>query len=113
MALYAKGLENCVHLKDCTWTRDGSLTSDIIKSLGKCPDLTDVTINGQYSWQNEPIDLVQLLRLSKISLIMPSMSVLEILPRWLQVTGRSLTNLALICKACLRPMHTLECFIHL
>jgi len=99
MDLYAKGLENCVHLRGCTWTREGSLTSDILKSLGRCPELSDVTINGQYSWQYAPMDLVQILRLSKISLIMPSMSVLEILPRWLQVTGRSLTNLALICKA--------------
>jgi hypothetical protein len=112
MDLYAKGLENCVHLKGCTWTRDGALTSDILKSLGRCPELTDVTINGQYSLQYEPMDLIQLLHLSKISLIMPSTSVLEILPRWFQATGRSLTNLALICKACLCPMHTLECFIH-
>jgi hypothetical protein len=99
MDLYAKGLENCVHLRGCTWTREGSLTSDILKSLGRCPELSDVTINGQYSWQYEPMDLVQILRLGKISLIMPSISVLDILPRWLQVTGQSLTNLALICKA--------------
>jgi len=98
MELYAKGLENCVHLKGCTWTRDGALTSDILKSLGRCPELTDVTINGQYSLQYEPMDLIQLLHLSKISLIMPSTSVLEILPRWFQATGRSLTDLALICK---------------
>jgi hypothetical protein len=113
MDMYAKGLENCVHLKGCTWTREGSLTSDILKSLGRCPELNDITINGQYSWQYEPMDLVRILRLSKISLIMPSMSVLEILPRWLQVTGRSLTTLALICKARLSLlMHTLECCIH-
>ena len=99
----AKGLENCVQLKVCIWTRAGSLTSDILKSLGRCPELTDITINGELSSNYMPMDVVQLLRLSKISLIMPSMSVLEILPRWLQAMGRSLTSLALICKACLCP----------
>jgi len=74
------------------------LTSDILKSLGRCPELTDITINGELSSNYMPMDVVQLLRLSKISLIMPSMSVLEILPRWLQAMGRPLTSLALICK---------------
>lgn len=101
--LCAKGLENCVQLKVCIWTRAGSLTSDILKSLGRCPELTDITINGEPSSNYTPMDVVQLLRLRKISLIMPSMSVLEILPRWLQAMGRSLTSLALICKACLCP----------
>jgi len=98
MDWYAKGLENCVQLKACTWTRYGSLTSNILTSLGKCPELTDITINGELSWDYEPMDLVQLLHISNISLIMPSVSVLRILPRWLPATGRSLTSLMLICK---------------
>ncbi|KAH9993333.1 hypothetical protein BJV74DRAFT_374258 [Russula compacta] len=98
MDWYIKGLENCVRLKVCTWTRDGSLTSAILKSLGGCPELTDITVNGDHSWHYEPMDLVQLLGLCKISLIMPSMSVLGILPSWLQGTGQSLTSLTLVCK---------------
>ncbi|KAI0305113.1 hypothetical protein B0F90DRAFT_1701398 [Multifurca ochricompacta] len=94
-----RGLENCVRLKSCTWTSDGSLTSEILKSLRECPELTDIAINGGDSWQYEPKDLIQLLHLRTISLVMPSMSVLEILPRWLQITGQSLTSLTLICKA--------------
>ncbi|KAH9968190.1 hypothetical protein BC827DRAFT_1170911 [Russula dissimulans] len=95
---YPLGLENCVRLKVCTWTRDGSVTSDMLRSLAKCPELTDITINGAYSRDYQPVDLVQLLRLNKISLIMPSASVLEILPRWVQATGQSLTSLTLVCK---------------
>jgi len=113
MGWFSKGLENCVRLKACTWTRDGSVTSDILRSLAKCPELTDITINGAHSWNYQPVDLVQLLRLNKISLIMPSASVLKILPRWVQATGQSLTSLTLFCKACLYSMHTFDCVIHL
>lgn len=107
-----KGLENCVRLKVCTWTRDGSLTSAVLKSLGGCPELTDITVNGDHSWHYEPMDLVQLLGLRKISLIMPSMSVLGILPIWLQGTGQSLISLTLVCKVSLCPMHTFDCVVH-
>lgn len=99
-----KGLENCVQLKSCTWTRDGSLTSAILKSLGKCTELSDIVINGRHSGHYDPRDLIQLLHLRNISLIMPTIPVLEILPCWLQATGQSLTSLTLICKVCGRPM---------
>jgi hypothetical protein len=106
---FAKGLENCVHLKICIWTRDGSLTSEILSSLGKCSELTDVTFNGGYY---KPMDFVQLLRLRKISLIMPSASALSILPRWLWAIGRSLTSLSLVCKASLCPPNAAVLFIY-
>ncbi|KAH9000676.1 hypothetical protein EDB86DRAFT_3063837 [Lactarius hatsudake] len=96
---FTKGLENCVKLRCCTWTRDCSLTSRILKSLGKCPELTDISINGCHSDLYEPGDLLQLLHLHKISLIRPSRPILEILPSWFQATGKSLTSLTLICKA--------------
>lgn len=112
MDLYPKGLKSCVQLRVCAWTRDGSLTSAILQSLARCPELSDLTINGESASHYHPIDLVQL-RLRKISLIMPSTPVLKILPGWIQATGPSLTSLALICKACLFPMHALKCVIHL
>ena len=90
-----------MHLKACTWTRDGSLTSEIISCLAGCPELTDITLNGGYSPHYEPIDLVQLLRPRKVSLIMPCVSVVRILPHWLRAIGQSLTSLSLICKACI------------
>ncbi|KAF8470403.1 hypothetical protein DFH94DRAFT_208822 [Russula ochroleuca] len=98
MDIYTKGLENCVHLKACTWTRDGSLTSEILSCLGRCPELTDIAINGGHSRHYQPMELVQLHHLRKISLIMPSIPVLMILSHWLQTIGRSLTSLSLVCK---------------
>lgn len=113
MDIYTKGLENCVHLKACTWTRDGSLTSEILRCLGRCPELTDIAINGGHSRHYEPMDLFQLHRLRKISLIMPSIPVLMILPHWFQTIGRSLTSLSLVCKARLCPLHGSYFVIHL
>jgi hypothetical protein len=107
-----KSLENCVQLKSCTWTRNGSLKSVILSCLSKCQDLDDIAINGQHSGNYEPTDLIQLLHLRKISLIMPSRSVLEILPSWFQATGQSLTSLTLDCKVRRCSIHAFECVIH-
>jgi len=93
-----RGLETCVRLKCCTLTRDRSLTSNTLKSLAKCPELTDISINGWHFGLYEPEDLLHLLHLHKISLISPSIHVLEVLPSWIQATGKSLTSLALICE---------------
>ena len=108
---FAKGLENCVHLKACTWSRDGSLTSEILACLARCPELTDITLNGGHSHYYEPMDLVQLLRLRKISLIMPSISVIRILPHWLRAIGQSLTSLSLICKARIFRLRAFACHL--
>lgn len=111
--LCTRGLQNCVRLRWCTWTRDGSLTSHTIKSLGKCPELTSITINGRHFGLYEPGDLLQLLHLHKISLIRPSQPILEILPSWIQATGESLTSLALIFRARQSSMRILNAlFIH-
>jgi hypothetical protein len=96
--LCTRGLENCVQLRCCKWTRDGSLTSRTLKSLGTRPGLTDISINGKHDDFYEPGDLLQLLRLRKISLIEPSISIFEILPIWFQATGKSLTSLSLTCE---------------
>jgi hypothetical protein len=110
---FTNGLENCVHLRACTWTRDGSLTSEVLTSLARCPELTDITINGRYSPHYKPMDLVQLLRPRKISLIMPSIViVVRILPHWLRAIGQSLTSLSLICKACIFRLRAFDCVIY-
>ena len=110
--ILTRGLESCVHLQACTWTRDGSLTSEILTCLAKCPELTDVAINGGYSPHYEPADLVQLFRLRKISLIMPCIFVVRILPHWLEAIERSLTSLSLICKARFFCPHPFDYIIH-
>jgi hypothetical protein len=112
MDIFIKGLENCVHLKACIWSRDGSLTSHILTSLARCPELTDITLNGGSSPFYDPMDLVQLLRPRKISLIMPSISVVGILLHWLRAIGQSLTSLSLICKACIFRLDAFGCVIY-
>jgi hypothetical protein len=106
--LCTRGLENCVQLRCCKWTRDGSLTSRTLKSLGTRPGLTDISINGKHDDFYEPGDLLQLLRLRKISLIEPSISIFEILPIWFQATGKSLTSLSLTCEARESSTHVLN-----
>jgi hypothetical protein len=109
----ARGLENCVQIRCCALTKDGSITFNVLKSLGKCPELTDIAINGNHSGLYEPGDLLQLLHLHKISLIGPTRPILEILPTWFQATGKSLTTLALMCEARQSSMRVLDAlFIH-
>ena len=111
----AKGLENCVHLKACIWTRDGFLTPEILSSFGKCSELTDITFSGGGFTRSyySPVDFVQLLRLRKISLIKPSAFILWMVPSWLRAIGRSLTSLSLVCQASLCPLHASGCVIYL
>lgn len=152
------GLQNCTNLTSCTWTRDGSLTSEILNALSTChvtpvlaqdlrslsPEasfdlldtgfatlslasesgtlnsdlrtakksysdskldeaitrapLKELEINGHSDGNFDPVLLLKFDKLTKISLIMPSDGVLEMLPRWAEVTGATLKNLTLICK---------------
>ncbi|KAF8558683.1 hypothetical protein OG21DRAFT_1493889 [Imleria badia] len=98
LQLCTEGVRNCVNLRSCTWTRDGSLHSCVLESLGSCPQLHELEINGNDSEYN-PTLLTQFSRLSKISLIMPSARVLDIFPTWISVTGETLRSLTIICKA--------------
>ncbi|KIK96882.1 hypothetical protein PAXRUDRAFT_137464 [Paxillus rubicundulus Ve08.2h10] len=97
LQLCIKGIRNCVNLRSCTWTRDGSLHSAVLKSLRDCPQLQELEINGN-SNQYDPILLTQFLNLSKISLIMPSARVLDIFPSWISIAGATLRSLTIICK---------------
>ena len=72
MGIYTEGLKNCVHLNACTLSTDGTMTPEILRCLGMCPELTDMTFGREYSFRYEPMDLVQLLHLCKISLIHPA-----------------------------------------
>lgn len=97
LQLCAQGIRNCVNLRSCTWTRDGSLHSAVLESLGGCPQLHELEINGNDSGY-DPILLTRFSRLSKISLIMPSAHVLGVFPTWISITGETLRSLTIICK---------------
>lgn len=93
----AQGVRNCINLRSCTWTRDGSLHSAVLESLVDCPQLRELEINGNDSGY-DPILLARFSRLSKISLIMPSTHVLDILPTWISITGETLRSLTILCR---------------
>ncbi|KAF8843440.1 hypothetical protein BDN67DRAFT_964216 [Paxillus ammoniavirescens] len=97
LQLCIRGIRNCVNLRSCTWTRDGSLHSAVLESLRDCPQLQELEINGN-SNQYDPILLTQFPNLRKISLIMPSAQVLDIFPSWISITGATLRSLTIICK---------------
>ncbi|OBZ76446.1 hypothetical protein A0H81_03102 [Grifola frondosa] len=59
----------------------------------------ELEINGRHEGHYDPQILSRFTRLRKISLIMPSSSVIDVLPSWTRSTGNSLRNLTLICKS--------------
>lgn len=107
MKVCLQGLRNCVNLRSCSWTRDGSLTSAVLEELQRCSNLEELEINGHDKHYDHQL-LTRFTHLRKISLIMPSMSVTDILPSWTRLTANSLRNLTLICKVsnlCLPYVH--------
>jgi len=93
-----KGLRNCTNLRACTWTRDGSLNSDILRALQTSGSLRELEINGHDDGNYDPDLLKGFANLTRISLIMPSGSVIAQLKSWMELTGNTLKALTLICK---------------
>ena len=91
-----RGIQNCSNLRACTWTRDGSLSDDILEALSQLPQFCDLEINGHNEWQYSTSSLLQFTRLRKLCLIMPSTRICEVLPQWLRTTGPALQRLTLI-----------------
>lgn len=111
-----QGLRNCSNLRSCTWTRDGSLTSDILLALSRThsllenidsplsttsiPSLRELEINGHHSHLFDPKLLLQFQWLTKISIIVPTLEVIRVLEEWVQILQGTLKSLNLICKVC-------------
>ncbi|KAH7910379.1 hypothetical protein BJ138DRAFT_1173181 [Hygrophoropsis aurantiaca] len=94
-----RGIQNCVNLRSCTWTRDGSFNSAVMSALQGCHNLQEIELNGHDTGAYNPIALVQFQRLSKLTLIMPSAQIIDIMPSWMSVTGATLRHLSIICKS--------------
>ena len=92
------GLKNCVNLRSCTWTRDGSLNSNILEALHQCKNLQDLELNGHNIGNYDPQLLLRFTELHRISLIMPSVPVICQLKPWLSATGATLRSLFLACE---------------
>lgn len=63
----------------------------------KAFSLRELMINGNSSGSYNPQVLLRFTSLTKISLIMPSLAVIDILPAWLQKTGETLTTFHVVC----------------
>ncbi|KAF5384073.1 hypothetical protein D9615_003422 [Tricholomella constricta] len=98
-----QGLRNCINLRACTWTRDGSLNSDILKALQTSGILQELEVNGRSEDNYNPALLQGFTRLARISLIMPSVPVVNHLSTWIANTGSTLQSLTLICKVVTNP----------
>lgn len=101
LEMVTSGLKNCNNLHACTWTRDGSLNSEILEALQSSQGLRELEINGRNESHYDPQLLLHFTALRKISLIMPSSSVVSLMRPWLQITGDSLRSLTIICKVVL------------
>ena len=100
-----RGLANCTTLQSCSWTRDSTLTNEILDVLSsRCSHLKELEINGNSTSAYNPEILLQFTSLAKISLIMPSVDVINILPTWLRKTGETLTAFNVLCKVCQPPL---------
>ncbi|PFH50858.1 hypothetical protein AMATHDRAFT_144018 [Amanita thiersii Skay4041] len=136
-----QGLKNCANLRSCTWTRDGSLTSDILQALlcassgtallpsntpgpsSSLPSvlstrprlvnhgLRELEINGRDQGLYDRTLLLGFVALQRISLIMPTALVVSLLPTWTALNHKSLRTLTLICKS--SPVITDEVLVSL
>lgn len=92
------GLKNCHSLRSCTWTRDGSLNSDVLKALQGCDNLRHLEFNGHNEGHYDARLLPGFTKLERILIIMPSQAVISQLSPWFTNTGSTLRSFTLICK---------------
>lgn len=93
------GLLNCVGLRSCVWTRDGSLSSDILEALTVIPSLRSLEFNGHSQGQYDPKLLEHFQSLEKIVMIMPSSPVIQHFRGLVGgKAGEKMNSLTIICK---------------
>ncbi|KAF8510199.1 hypothetical protein BU17DRAFT_55597 [Hysterangium stoloniferum] len=93
------GLVHCRSLRSCTWTRDQTLSGEILEALSSCISLKELEINGHSTGTYDARLLLLFKSLTKISLIMPSAEVVDILPQWLMKNKETLTAFHVLCKS--------------
>lgn len=98
-----RALSNCINLKSLVWTRDRSLSTELLQTLRRLPSLEAIEMNGHSGSVYNPATLILLTNLKRISLLMPDRAVIEALPEWVRNTGASLQHLSLVCKVSNAP----------
>ena len=93
-----KGLQLCINLRRCAWTRDGTITSQILESLSSCQNLREIELNGRSDRRYDPHLLLRFKNLDKVSIIMPSSGVVNCLKDWVLLNQYSWRSLSLVCQ---------------
>ncbi|CAE6408103.1 unnamed protein product [Rhizoctonia solani] len=103
--LATQAISNCLNLRSCSWTRDGSLSTSMIQELASLNSLKELEINAKPgafgAWV--PEDLLGFRNLQSLTLIMPARSVVELLPAWCRENKDTLESLVIICKSAPYP----------
>jgi hypothetical protein len=107
--IIVRALRHCIHLRSCTWTRDGSLNSNILQGLKEhCQELEELEINGHNEGNYGADVLTRFEGLRKVGLIMPGAEVVRNLSPWFGGIGSTLRHLTVICKVS-RFLHHYRC----
>ena len=104
--LAVDAIKNCVNLQSCTWTRDGTCTTELLEQLSACPKLTELELNGHHTYSYSPDALHKFEHLQKLRIIMPSKEVVFALPRLFERNCHHLRSVSIICKV--RPFHSFD-----
>ncbi|KAI0088861.1 hypothetical protein BDY19DRAFT_946407 [Irpex rosettiformis] len=99
MSLCLRGLQNCINLQAFCWTRDGSLSNSILEALCSLPHLRDLEINGHSDGYYDHRTLLQFTRLRKVTLILPGIKIVNLLPTWAARVSQNLRQLTLVCQS--------------
>lgn len=94
-------LRNCVNLSSCRWTRDGTLSNDVLETL-QSPDrvpLRVLEINANSRGFYDASKLLGFTSLTKLALILPDAETTIRLPVWCEHLGGTLKELTIIRKA--------------
>ena len=107
-----RAISNCTNLQSCTWTRDGTLSTEILTALSQAEHLTELEINGRNEGCYDQRVLRSFTRLHKMTLIMPSSSMAAMMPHWTANGFSSLRHLTLICRVRLYCFRRRASLIH-
>lgn len=106
--LVPKGLSNCVNLKSLAWTRDGSLTNEMMEALQNCKALRELEINAHSEGNFSASLLLDFVQIERLLLILPGQEVVSLMLKWTSSIGNTLKTLNLTCKVglvCMIPIH--------
>ncbi|PVG03903.1 hypothetical protein CPB86DRAFT_694452 [Serendipita vermifera] len=93
-------ISNCINLSRCRWTRDGTISGDVLLALqseGRTP-LLELEINGHSGRFYNPSTLTNFKYLTKLMLIMPDTPTARQLASWCSNLQGTLKELSIICQ---------------